>query len=290
MHRFASSHSLAMGLLFFCSPLISQAQKQQSPHFHNSSSPGLAILDRSIAAINAPYSSSGITFNYTGTIFQAASLTLNPYLLKASKSVKNPDHLNSWQGLDKANYSISSLSTGSANYLNFGFQHLIYQYYSPKTLKSSTPQKQALANFSVELGAAYASRNSSGEFHDLNTSRWGTWLGLHYRPSTENPSFALSAIVRYIRNEQFEDYSSTYDFFDTGLRVNYDFTHWSLGIEHLQRIDQALSESKEFRTNLVAQIQINPYLNVHGSFGHNYSSRNSLLAQLGLSVHFSRIN
>lgn len=46
----------------------------------------------------------------------------------------------------------------------------------------------------------------------------------------------------------------------------------------------------EFRTNLMAQIQINPYLNLHSSFGHNYSSRNSLLAQLGLSVHFSRIN
>ncbi len=100
MHRFTSSHSLVMGLILFCSPLISQAQEQPIPHFHNSSSPGLTILDRSVAAINAPYSSSGINFNYTGTMFQAASLSVNPYLLKGSKSVKKSQSNNSWQGID----------------------------------------------------------------------------------------------------------------------------------------------------------------------------------------------
>lgn len=277
------------------------------------SSPGFILLDTAPAAIERPTTPQGFGASVLG-FFQGTggALEVAPFwLMTHPKLTAEKMYKNKMPILYNFSISAATVETDSSNYVAAGFRTRIFQSYSKINnakldsirgelemaladldtikIKELLPHYLGLIEkpvFTVDLAAAIGGGTVTNSFKDLNLNRWAAWCSFNYRPKGND--FYLTALARYINNNQFEEYTAEADLLDLGTRLNYDINKFCISIEYLNRIDSSSNDSSGYRLAAIGSYQISDNFYLTSTFGKNFSDIDNIIALAGINFGFSQ--
>jgi hypothetical protein len=138
----------------------------------------------------------------------------------------------------------------------------------------------------VDLAAALGGGSISNSFHDLAIDRWAAWLSFNYRPKGND--LYITALTRYINNDNYKNYTVKTDLFDLGTRFNYDINNFCVSLEYLQRMDFTNNVYSDFRVAVIGSYKISDNFFLTSSFGKNFSDVNNIIAMAGVNFGYSK--
>lgn len=277
------------------------------------SSPGFILLDSAPASIERPTTPQGFGvsvlgfFQGTGGAVEFAPFWLTSHpKLTAEKMYKNKFPI-----LYNFSVSAATVKTDDSHYVAGGFRTRLFQSYGKNGIEKLDSIKAelevALAELDLEkieqlhtdysdlisrpiiiidIAAAVGGGSGTNSFNDLELNRWAAWLSVNYRPKG-NDSY-ITALVRYLNNEKFEDYTVKADLMDVGTRLNYDINKFCVSLEYLHRFNFTDKIHSDYRIAVIGSYRITENFFITSTFGKNFTDVNNIIAMAGVNFGFSK--
>lgn len=140
----------------------------------------------------------------------------------------------------------------------------------------------------LDAAAAYSDLFPTNEVSKHQSDRFGAWSTLTFRYGSMIKAYGF---VRYIRdnsvyNNALGNYSSNFEFFDSGGKLQLDYKQFSIGYEYINRN----GDGNDFRSVGMVQYKINDNIYITGGFGKNFEREDGkdLLALFGIRWGFNK--
>lgn len=139
----------------------------------------------------------------------------------------------------------------------------------------------AREGFFLEVAGGAVWNAPSAAIDSATLGRWGAWVTASYQMT----NLTFLAVVRYLGGEGLAEDEGI----DNGVRFMYSRDRYGLSLEYVDRHFTG-GRSNEWRLAGVIDYRLNKTFWLTGTFGRDYapSQAGSLLAQIGISLQFSR--
>lgn len=152
--------------------------------------------------------------------------------------------------------------------------------------------------FSLDAAIASSMGFYDNTFSNNNHYRTGGWLTLSFSQALDKGSrydiaklanaknyFNAYALLRILSEDSTADMKTfkRYNYFDYGLRAEFEFNRFSVSFEHVQRKVAHDNSLNSMRNVGIVQYKIDDNLYFTGTFGKNFGEQNNLIAFFGIS-------
>lgn len=307
-------------LLLFFSPFISLKLLAQSnvneiemSHLETPSSPGLILFDEAPSSIEKPTTPQGLGLSVLGLGQNGGALEFAPFWLKDHPELNAKAlYMDKSPILSHLSISIASINSDDQNYFAGGIRTRLFQTYGQQeTLLDDliTQIEDALSDgdfdqvailgkaytntlekpvFNIDLAAAIGISSLSNSFEDLTLNRWAVWTSFNWRPHGDDFYFTL--LARYLYHDINSEGMNEVDYLDSGIRLNYDISKFTLSLEWIQRSNFTQDSFNGYRVAAVGSYKLTDNFFLTTTVGKNFSEVNNIIALAGLNFGFSRKN
>ena len=284
-------------------------------------SPGFILLDQTPSAIERPTTPQGFGTSVLGLFSgSGGAMEVAPYWLMNHANLSAEDMYKKHGALIQ-NFAISDAHDvdESVGYVSFGARTRLFRTYGKKQIAKLDSLKTVLINlladiddasssgeldaidvvrkeyadlilkpiFTIDLAGATAGSSATNSYNDLQSSRWGIWASLNWRPKGND--FYVTVLGRYIGNNRFAGYTNNSNLVDIGARANYDIGKFSASFEYLQRFDLvSTSTTVDNRLAAIGSYQLSDKFYLTATFGKDFSNVNNMIAMAGVNFGFSQ--
>jgi len=276
------------------------------------SSPGFILLDKAPSSIERPTTPQGFSVNVLGLLQgTGGAMEFSPFwLVNHPKITADKMYKNKFPILYNFSISVATIKTDSSSYIAGGIRTRLFQSYSKTkltkldsikseielaladldTVKIKTLQKNYTEIiekpiFTIDLAGALGGGSNTNSFNDAALNRWASWLSFNWRPKGDD--FYITALIRYINNEKFEDYIIQADLLDIGSRLNYDISKFCVSLEYLQRFNLNKNNGSDNRIAVIGSYKLSDAIYFTTTFGKNFSDVDNIIALAGINFGIS---
>jgi hypothetical protein len=276
------------------------------------SSPGFILLDKAPSSIERPTTPQGFSVNVLGLLQgTGGAMEFSPFwLVNHPKITADKMYKNKFPILYNFSISVATIKTDSSSYIAGGIRTRLFQSYSKTkltkldsikseielalvdldTVKIKTLQKNYTEIiekpiFTIDLAGALGGGSNTNSFNDSALNRWASWLSFNWRPKGDD--FYITALIRYINNEKFEDYIINADLLDIGSRLNYDISKFCVSLEYLQRFNLNKNNGSDNRIAVIGSYKLSDAIYFTTTFGKNFSDVDNIIALAGINFGIS---
>lgn len=281
-------------------------------------SPGFILLDQTPSAIERPTTPQGFGTSVLGLFSgSGGAMEVAPYWLMNHKNLSAEDmYKKHGELIQSFAVSAAHVVADSVGYVSFGVRTRLFRTYGKKQIAKLDSLKAELINlladidddssldaieaarkeyadlilkpiFTVDLAGATAGSSATNSYNDLQSSRWGVWASLNWRPKGND--FYVTVLGRYIGNNRFAGYTDNSNLIDVGARANYDIGKFSASLEYLQRFDLvSTSTTVDNRLAAIGSYQLSDKFYLTATFGKDFSGVNNMIAMAGVNFGFSQ--
>lgn len=277
------------------------------------SSPGFILLDKTPSSIERPTTPQGFGVNVLGLLKgTGGAMELAPFwLVNHPKLTADKMYRNKVPVLYNFAISAATIKTDTTSYLAAGVRTRLFQSYSKinltkldsikkeielalaildtikiKALQKSYSEIIGKPVFTIDLAGAIGGASNTNSFRDATLSRWASWASINWRPKGDD--FYVTAVVRYMNNEKFEDYVIKADLLDAGARLNYDISNFCVSAEYLQRFNLTKNNGSDYRVAIIGSYKLSDNIYFTTTFGKNFSDVSNIIALAGLNFGISK--
>jgi len=303
-------------ILFFNSINLYAQEKVDFTDLKTPTSPGFILLDETPASVENSTTPEGLAVSLLNLQDENSAIEFAPFWLKDHNSL-TADSLNKiripfWENLS---ISLATVNTDTVDNLAIGIRSRLFQNFSKdqtdslKTIKKRINDELSKGKdldlnrleelreqyvnvalkpqISIDFAAAISSSTNTNSYNDLEPSRWAAWASFSWRPKADD--FYLTALTRYIRNDEFKDYDPNTDLFDIGVRFNYDIkTAYTASLEYVHRLNLTDNVYHDYRLAAIGSYKLNDNIYLTTTLGKNFTEVDNVIALAGLSFGISK--
>ncbi|MCH2223853.1 MAG: hypothetical protein MK066_03710 [Crocinitomicaceae bacterium] len=277
------------------------------------SSPGFILMDQTPSSIERPTTPQGFGIGILGVLEGAGgAVEVAPFWLMDHPKLSSEDvYKKHRQLIHNFSFSAASIKTDTSNLVTGGFRTRPYQQFSSSQIKKLDSLKGMMVDlladgnfdelkalqksymgvlekpvFTIDFAGAMGGSSATNSFNDLMLSRWALWTSVNWRPRGND--FYTTLLIRYVKNEQFRNYSDNSDLFDVGARLNYDIGKFSASMEYIYRHDSVNDMVSDYRLAAIGSYQLSSNFYLTATFGKDFTNVNNVLALAGVNFGFSK--